>query len=73
MVEFVAARVTGEERIVVNIEDALIKGVWDCDLKIGVDGANQQAFIIMFERELLPLNNMTSDFGAKAVVMLEGE
>lgn len=49
VLDLAAARVPSEDGIVVDIEDGLFQRVWDNDLRIGVNGANQQAVVIVFQ------------------------
>lgn len=47
MVELVSAKVTSEDGTVADVKEAPFKRVWEQNLRIGVNGANKQAVIIM--------------------------
>lgn len=49
IVDLSAARVNSEDGILVEIEDMHFKRLWDHDFRIGVNSANHQAAIIVFE------------------------
>lgn len=51
--EFAAAKVTSEHGRLVDVENAPFKRVWDHDVKISVNGLNEQAVIIMLNESFL--------------------